>query len=45
VKIAGVTLAKVNKSVLLPTNIFIASHCLIVGSYSFGSLSHPKDGI
>jgi len=44
-KIAGVTLASVNKRVLLPTNIFITSHCLTVGYYSYGSLSHPKDGI
>jgi hypothetical protein len=45
VNIAGATLAKVNKSVLLPTYIFITSHFLTVGYYSFGSLSHPKDGI
>ena len=34
VKIAGVTLAKVNKIVLLPTNIFITSHCLTVFFFS-----------
>jgi len=45
VNIAGVTLAKVNKSVLLPTNIFITSHSLIIGCYGFGSLSHLKDGM
>lgn len=44
-KIAGVTLASVNKSVLSPTEIFITSHSLAVWYYSFGSLSHPNDGI